>query len=103
MNLGTGRRPQYPTYGMAPQDYPRVWADPYGQSPHRMPDRSLCLYYPADPTARRWHSELGLLTLLDLARDHLFFEHNWRRTGGWRGGVWLGPEAAHGLPLRRTA
>lgn len=83
--------PPYATYGMRAEHYPRVWADPAGVSPHRMPDRSLCLYYPGDPPERRWGSELGLLSLLDVTRDHLFFEHHWRATGAFRHGVWLGP------------
>ena len=95
--------PPYPTFGLPAQDYPRVWADTVETSPHRMPDKSLCLYYPADPQQRRWHSELGLLSLLNLTRDHLFFEHHWRSTGGSSGGVWLGPEADHGFPERKTA
>ncbi len=93
--------PPYPTYGLPAQDYPRVWVDAPAESPHRMPDKSLCLYNPADPPERRWTSDLGLLTLLDLTRDHLFFEHSWRHTGGWSGGVWPAPESPHGFPGRR--
>jgi hypothetical protein len=95
--------PTYNTYGLAPQDYPRVWAERGLPSPHRMPtDDSLCLFFPHDPPERRWHSALGLLTLLDLARDHLFFEHHWRTTGGWSGGEWLGAQAPHGFPGSNT-
>jgi hypothetical protein len=95
--------PAYDTYGLAAEDYPRVWADTDDTSPHRMPDGSLCLYYPGDPADRRWQAGLGLLTLLNLIRDHLFFEHYWRSTGGHDRGVWLGPEADHGFPEGRTA
>jgi hypothetical protein len=95
--------PTYNTYGLAAQDYPRVWAERGLPSPHRMPtDDSLCLFFPHDPPERRWHSALGLLTLLDLARDHLFFEHHWRTTGGWSGGEWLGAQAPHGFPGSNT-
>jgi hypothetical protein len=93
--------PPYDTYSLAPEDYPRVWADADDTSPHRMPDRSLCLYYPQDPIDRRWHSGLGLNSLLNLICDHVFFEHYWRSTGGHHHGVWLGPEAGHGLPEGR--
>lgn len=95
--------PGYNTYGLAAPDYPRVWADLGLRSPHRMPsDKSLCLFFPHDPPERRWHSALGLLPLLDLARDHLFFEHHWLTTGGEFGGEWLGAQAAHGFPGKAT-
>lgn len=89
-------RPRYDTHGLAPQDYPRVYADAGLQSPHRMPDDSLCLFYPGDPPDRRWTAKDGLLALLDLTGDHLFLETYWRHTGGHRGGKWLAPEAPHG-------
>ncbi len=96
--------PPYLTYGLGAQDYPRVFADPGAQSPHRMPDDgALCLYYPLAPPLRRWRSVDGLLVLLDLVRDHLFFEEHWRATGGFDGGEWLGKEAPHGIPGRRAA
>lgn len=95
--------PRYETYNLPAQDYPRVWADAPTQSPHRMSDLAMCLYYPWDPPERRWTAAHGLLTLLNLTRDHLFFELYWRASGGRRGGVWLAPEAPHGDPRRRTA
>ncbi len=90
-------QPKYNTYGLKPADYPRVYADRGAESPHRMPDRSLCLFYPGDPPDRRWTANLGLLAILDLAADHLYFETFWRHTGGARRGKWLGPEAPHGF------
>lgn len=90
--------PPYQRYRLRSQDCPRVWADPRGESPHRMPDDSLCLYSPFDPPERRWTSDDGLLALLNLTRDHLFFEQHWRATD-----IWLGPEAPHGLPKRGAA
>jgi hypothetical protein len=93
-------RPPYDTYDLAPRDYPRVFADPDLPSPHRMPDDSLCLYMPKDPEDRRWHSALGLEALLNLTRNHLYKEMRWRDTGGFDGGIWLGEEAAHGLPAK---
>lgn len=90
-------QPRYETYGLNPEDYPRVYADADAESPHRMPDGSLCLFYPGDPVDRRWRADLGLLALLDLTADHLYFETYWRHTGGAAGGQWLGPEAAHGF------
>lgn len=89
-------KPCYETYGLRPEDYPRVFADVGLLSPHRMPDRSLCLYYPGDPVERRWIASDGLLALLNLVSDHLFYETYWRHTGGHRRGRWLGAQAPHG-------
>ncbi|SDO57040.1 hypothetical protein SAMN04515671_1367 [Nakamurella panacisegetis] len=85
--------PAYETFGLSPQDYPRVWAETGMLSPHRMPDDSLCLYYPGDPPERRWTPDKGLLDLLYIVGDHLAFEALWRAGGGH----WLGDEAPHGL------
>lgn len=90
--------PEYPTYGLPAQDYPRVFADPGADSPHRMPDGALCLFFPGDPADRRWTSKDGLHALLGLVRDHLFFELHWRATGRW-----LGPEAPHGFGRKSAA
>lgn len=90
--------PPYETYGLAPADYPRVFAEPGMASKHRMPDDdALCLYYPLDPPWRRWTADKGLLDLLDLIADHLGFEAYWRATGGDDGGIWVGDEAEHGF------
>jgi len=95
--------PPYDCYGLDAEDYPRVWADRDLPSPHRMPDRSLCLYYPLDPPERRWVARRdGLAVLFDLIADHLFCELHWRATGAVRHGEWVGDEAAHGFP-RGTA
>lgn len=90
--------PPYDTYGLDPRDYPRVFADPGAESEHRMPDDALCLYYPHDSEDRRWVAEDGLTALLDLVRNHLYYEMRWRDTGGHTGGVWLGNAAPHGFP-----
>lgn len=95
--------PHGDTYGLLPQEFPRVYADPGAESPHRHEDDALCLYAPDRDHARRWTPGLGLLSLLDLTRDHLFFELHWRATGGEHGGRWLGLEAPHGLPQRKAA
>lgn len=92
--------PKYDTFGLAPWDSPRVFADQGLPSPHRMPDDSLCLFYPADPPDRRWTADDGLLQLLQLVGDHLYFETYWRHTGGHLGGTWLAPEAPHGYQGR---
>ncbi|WP_434319014.1 hypothetical protein ACQ86L_0375 (plasmid) [Leifsonia sp. P73] len=85
--------PPYATYGLTPDEYPRVFADRGAASKHRMPgDGALCLYYAADPEERRWTPSRGLLALFDLISDHLFFEDYWRETTEW-----LGPEAPHGF------
>ena len=40
---------------------------------------------------------MGLLALLNLTRDRLFFELHWRATRDRRGrGVWLAPGVEHG-------
>lgn len=92
-------QPPYETYGLAPQDFPRVHADRGQASPHRMPhDDALCLYYPLDPLEQRWHAQLGLLSLFGVIADHLFCEEYWRSTGAWSGGQWPGQEAPHGFP-----
>jgi len=91
--------PPYETYGLPPEEYPRVIADAGARSPHRMPgDNALCLYFPGSPPEQRWRPRNGLLALFDLARDHLFFEDYWRSTGGPWGGIWLGDQAPHGFP-----
>lgn len=90
--------PPYDTYGLAPEDYPRVFADPAARSPHRMPDKSLCLYAPFDAPEDRWTSGDGLLLLLNLVVDHLFSEMVWRDSG-----VWPRPESPHGLPAQWAA
>lgn len=89
--------PVYETYGLSPQNYPRVRAEAGLLSKHRMPDDALCLYYPLDPTEHRWTPEKGLLDLLYLVVDHLVYEAHWRVSGGWDGGRWLGDEAPHGV------
>jgi hypothetical protein len=94
--------PRWPTYGLQPEDYPAVYADA-AESPHRMPDYSLCLFYPGDPPWRRWRSRVDYLDgLLHIVHDHLCAEHIWRQTGGHRGGHWVLDEAPHGFPTDRA-
>jgi hypothetical protein len=88
----------YDTFGLDPQDYPRVFADPKARSKHRMSDDALCLYAPFDPPEDRWTSSDGLLLLLNLVVDHLFSEMVWRDSG-----VWPRPESPHGLPEQWAA
>ena len=90
--------PPYPCHGLAPQDYPRVFAGSAQDSPHRQADGSLCLYAPFDPVERRWTSANGLVQLLNVVRDHLFCELHWQEQG-----VWPGDEAPHGMPTGRSA
>ncbi|WP_146231191.1 hypothetical protein [Micromonospora sicca] len=87
--------PPYDTYGLPPQDYPRVFAKPGATSKHRMPDDgALCMWMPLDPPHRRWTHHKGLLELVELTRQHLFLENYWRQNDG----VWLLEDAPHGLP-----
>ncbi|MFL6118780.1 hypothetical protein [Actinophytocola sp.] len=89
-------RPPYPCWGLAPEEYPRIFAASGERSPHRMPDDALCLYYPLGPAHERWRPINGLLALIDLVRNHLLLEDHWRATGGHSGGEWLGLEQPHG-------
>lgn len=95
-------QPNYVTFGLAPYDFPVVFADPGAESKHRHQNiDALCLWFPGDPEDRRWHYTDGLVALFNLARNHLFYEAYWRATGGHGGpgqreGTWLGDEAAHG-------
>jgi hypothetical protein len=93
-------RPLYDTYGLPPEEYPRVYADLGAASPHRLRGDALCLYFPHAKPERRWTPEKGLLALIDITRDHLFFEGFWRQTGGANGGIWLGAEQPHNFPAR---
>ncbi len=88
--------PPYDTYGLPAQDYPHVFAKPGAESEHRLPDGGLCLFAPFDPPERRWTNDKGLLELIKLTRQHLFFEVCWRRDGGWPV-----EDAEHGLPKQR--
>jgi len=92
--------PTYDTYRLDPADYPRVLADLGAASPHRLPGDALCLWYPRDADDRRWTHTVGLIALLNLARNHLLYEGHWRATGGFGppAGEWLGDEAPHGFP-----
>lgn len=92
--------------GWRPAREPRVFAlNGPTESPHRQPEpelgnnspedggcRELCLYYNRDPVDLRWRAELGLVSLFDVARQHLGAEHSWRAGLGWPL-----PEAPHGL------
>ena len=69
-----------------------VFADPGARSPHRMPDDSLCLYYPGDPREQRCVSEDGLDELLNITARHLFAEDFWRTNDE----NWPLEEAPHG-------
>ncbi|MCD2190993.1 hypothetical protein [Actinomycetospora soli] len=91
-------RPHYDTFGLAPEDFPRVHAEPGRLSPHRHRDDALCLWSPFDPPELRWHHSHGLLDLVEITRRHLFLERYWRMTGARNGGVWLLPDAPHGIP-----
>ena len=69
-----------------------VFADGPTESPHRYGEKKLCMWYPKDPPELRWLPEHRLASLIEMARLHIFREEYWRRTGGWNGGEWLGPE-----------
>ncbi|WP_225858943.1 hypothetical protein [Streptomyces albicerus] len=99
VNISFYKEPPYLTYGLKPQDFPRVHAKPRAPSKHRYSeDDALCLWHPLDPEERRWTSSKGLLDLIEIVRTHLFLEHYWRLTGGEHGGQWLVEDAPHGMP-----
>lgn len=50
-------------------------------------DGSLCLWYPGDDEDRRWTTNKGLVSLLDVVALHLYKESRFKDTG-----VWLGEE-----------
>lgn len=94
--------PPYETYGIPPQDFPRVYAKPGATSKHRYPnDDALCLWCPEDSPDQRWTSSKGLLDLIEITRRHLYLENYWRATGGHNGGCWLLDDAPHGLGSKR--
>lgn len=95
--------PPYYCYGLPPQDFPRVYADPGLLSPHRHGGKSLCLYKPTDPLEKRWRSSDGLEALLELTARHLLLEDAWRATYDGKDGVWAADEAPHGFPELVTA
>lgn len=76
----------------------RVYADGPTESPHRYApypkDRrqrpSLCIWDPGDPADQQWVPNDGLLSLIEMARIHLYKEAYWRETGEW-----LGEEVPH--------
>lgn len=92
------KMPPYNTYGRKAEDSPRVHTSVRRVSKHRMPsDGALCLWFPHDPPARQWHSEHGLLVLIEIAARHLLYEREWLETGGPCGGVWPAEDAPHGF------
>ena len=85
-------------FGLPARDMPTVTCRPEVASPHRNPDGSMCLWFPADPPDKRWQSEQGLDCLVGIVANHLFAEYHWAKTGGHNGGEWLLDEACHGFP-----
>lgn len=75
---------------------PHIFADGpsgYDDSPHRYATRGrtrLCIWYPSDPSDRKWVPDDGLLVLFGMAAEHLFKEAWWRETDEW-----LGDEHSH--------
>lgn len=76
---------------------PHVFSPPFGGSPHRNPDQSMCLWYPRDPPDQRWEFVDGLRELLVMSVLHLRREALWRRSARrFADRVWPGPEMPHG-------
>jgi hypothetical protein len=74
-------------------DVPHVFVDGPDESPHRYPDRSLCMWYPYDPPEARWWPTDGPETLIGHVAAHLIKEEWYRRTGDWPG-----EEVSHASP-----
>ena len=87
--------------GLPPCDYPCIYTDVDRPRKHNHADTGLCLWEPSDPPERRWQHQLGLHSLVELPRRHLFCELHWWRTGGARRGEWPVEDAPHGLPAAR--
>ncbi len=64
---------------------PIVFSDGPTKSPHRFDDGSLCMWYPLDPTERRWTLNNGGEALLAHIASHLLREEWFRLTGAWAG------------------
>jgi hypothetical protein len=78
------RVPPYDTYGLAPQDYPRVFTNVRRHRKHAFPgDGALCLWFPHDPIERRWVHALGLEVLIEMTRRQLLLELEFSITGRW--------------------
>lgn len=69
-----------------------------GRLKHTFGRNRLCMWYPSDPSEKKWQKEDGLLKLLDTVVQHLFKEHHYRETGEW-----LGEEAPHGPKIEASA
>lgn len=64
-------------------------------APHRYPDGSLCLFYPAD---RSWRDDsLIALTIVPWAAEWLYYYECWRDTG-----TWFGDEVSHSGVKQRS-
>lgn len=72
---------------------PVVHVDGPPESPHRYSCGALCMWYPLDPSERRWTLRDGARVLLGHIALHLIREEWWRRTGEW-----IGEEAPHDVP-----
>ncbi len=72
-------------FSLSAPTIPRVYVDGPSDSPHRFPDRSLCMWHPGDPPSHRWVFEDGLLALIGYIVAHLLREGWWRERGEWPG------------------
>ena len=81
---------------------PLVLVDGPTLSPHRyyVDGRGfvrLCIWYPKDPSDKKWRQDDGLLALFGLTLTHLIREGYYREDIAKYGiAEWLGPEAPHG-------
>jgi len=85
-----GQRTANIVFAPAAPEIPHVYVDGPTDSPHRYSNGSLCMWYPDDPSERRWTRRDGAATLLGHVVAHLIREEWWRRTGEW-----AGAEASH--------
>lgn len=77
------RDPPYNTFGLLPQNYPRVFTNVVRPRKHAFDDDSLCIWHPQDAQSLRWTSDDGLLVLVEMIRRHLLLEIDFFFTGKW--------------------
>lgn len=61
----------------------RTWHHRYPLAPQNGCFGQLCLWYPLDPPHLQWTWSKDILSLVAIARRHLWFEEQYRRSGTW--------------------
>lgn len=92
------RTAPYRTFGLPAEDFPRVRTTDRRPKHHAYKEPTtaegpLCLWFPKDSADRRWTSDQPISGLVEIVRNHLFLEQEYRRCGKW-----LAEDAPHGFP-----